>query len=191
MNIEKFKEQGHLLIGACGSISILNLFQWIVLLQETFCKNIKVILTDQAQKFVNPDIITQFTGNKTYTDFFSTDEKAAHVELSKWADLMLILPSTSNLIGKVANGISDDLLTSTIINANCPVVLIPSMNITMWNKKAVQRNIKTIIDDGYHIIYDILDSSYKISSGQNEIGIGIDPKKLIIRLSRIVKTIDC
>jgi len=187
LDLSYFKKNGHLLIGSSGAVSVVNLYSWIVFLKQSVCENIQVILTKQASQMINPQMVSQFTGNQTFTDLLSSNHnfKAPHVSLGKWADLFLILPSTANILGKAANGIADDLLSSTIIYAECPTVFIPSMNLNMWNKKVVQNNVNKLKEYGYHIHYQI-NENYVVASGVMELGLTIDIEKLGIKLSRII-----
>lgn len=187
MSDEKCKENGKLLLGACGAISVVHLCMWVTFLRMSLCGNIHVILTKQAAKMINPWSISQFTQNPTYTDFFSeaSSRYAPHVALPTDSDLFVILPATANILGKAANGIADDILSSAILNSSCPTVFVPHMNLDMWNKKSVQRNVSQLQEDGYHIFYEVLEN-FKISTGNQSLGVGMDLHKLIIKLKRLI-----
>lgn len=185
MNHNEFKSRGKLLLGACGAISVVHLCSWITFLRMSFCENIQVILTKQASKMINPWVVSQFTQNPTYTDFFEFGKPALHASLPAESDLFLIMPSTANTMGKVANGICDDLLTAAVMNARCPVVFVPFMNMEMWEKKAVQRNVRKLKEEGYHVFYE-LKQNYKISDGAQVMSVGMDLDKLVIKLKRLI-----
>ncbi|KAA0800281.1 Mersacidin decarboxylase [Bacillus cereus] len=168
MNIKNFKEEGNLLIGACGSINIVNLPGCLSYLKTNLCKNIKVILTDQACSMVSESSLGYIIGNDVFTTFDKSKEFAApHISLTRWADIFLILPASANIIGKAANGIADDLLSSSLLSSNCPVVFYPNMNKHMWTKNSVQRNVSRLKDDGYYFIENE-SKVFEIASGKDE-----------------------
>lgn len=116
--------------------------------------NVKVIMTESARQFVNPLSFQVMSKNDVFFDTF--DEKdsrvIAHIDLADWADLILVAPATANIIGKLANGIADDMVTTTLLAATAPVWLAPAMNVHMYDHPAVQRNIARLAADGYEFI---------------------------------------
>jgi phosphopantothenoylcysteine synthetase/decarboxylase len=129
----------------------------ILWLRHVLGVEVRAILTRQAATMVAPRAIATASGHAvTLDDDGSTNDPAVpHIELTRWADVMLVLPASANLIGKAANGIADDVLTTCIIAAACPVVFVPSMNEIMWRKPAVQRNVATLQADGHGVIFPI------------------------------------
>jgi len=115
---------------------------------------VKVIMTESATKFVQPLSFQVMSKNDVYTDTF--DEKnsrvIAHIDLADWADLVIVAPATANVIGKLANGIGDDMLTTTLLAATSKVWIAPAMNVHMYDNSAVKRNISTLAEDGYEFI---------------------------------------
>jgi len=115
---------------------------------------VKVIMTDSAMKFVTPLSFQVMSRNDVYFDTF--DEKdsqvIAHIDLADWADLIIVAPATANVIGKVANGISDDMVTTVLLASTTEVWIAPAMNVNMYEKKSVIRNIDTLHNDGYRFI---------------------------------------
>jgi phosphopantothenoylcysteine synthetase/decarboxylase len=98
-------------------------------------------------------VMQAVTQGGVYVDFDDVpDATAPHVELATWADVILVVPATANFLGKVANGIADDLLTTTLLAASCPVVIVPVTNTAMWSKPAVQRNVAQLREDGYEVV---------------------------------------
>lgn len=188
MHDKEAKTGPNLLIGASGATSVLNLHLWIAQLRTSFFPNIRVILTETASQFVNPQIIASYSGNPTYmSEMKSPDFPAPHVSLPEWADLFLVMPASANIIGKAAHGIGDDLLSSAIIAAKCPVAFVPSMNMQMWNKPAVQRNARQLTEDGYHVFVGPVQEGFRVSTGQMEESIGIDIAQIGIKSMRILK----
>ncbi|WP_121609309.1 bifunctional phosphopantothenoylcysteine decarboxylase/phosphopantothenate--cysteine ligase CoaBC [Mesobacillus foraminis] len=115
---------------------------------------VKVILSDSAAKFVTPLTFQSMSRNEVYTDTF--DEKdpkgIAHINLADWADLILIAPATANIIGKLANGIADNMISTTLLAATSPVWVAPAMNVHMYDHPAVKRNIGILAGFGCKFI---------------------------------------
>jgi phosphopantothenoylcysteine decarboxylase/phosphopantothenate--cysteine ligase len=115
---------------------------------------VKVILSDSAAKFVSPLTFQALSRNEVYTDTF--DEKnphvIAHIDLADWADLILVAPATANTIGKLANGIADNMITTTLLAATAHVWIAPAMNVHMYDHPAVKKNISILSSYNYQFI---------------------------------------
>ena len=116
---------------------------------------VRVVMTENAMHLVGPKSFQAVTGTPVYTDLWGQggDQSMEHIALSEWADLVVVAPATANILGKVSQGICDDLL-STLLCA-CwakPAVLAPAMNSQMWGNPAVQRNVKTVREMGFRLI---------------------------------------
>lgn len=115
---------------------------------------VKVIISESAAKFVTPLTFQALSRNDVYIDTF--DEKnskvIAHIDLADWADLILIAPATANMIGKLANGIADNMISTTLLAATSPVWIAPAMNVHMYEHPAVKKNIETLHSFGYEFI---------------------------------------
>ncbi len=116
--------------------------------------DVHVVMTENATHFITPETFEVLTNNKCYTDTFdrSMHIHVPHVTLGTTADAFLIAPATADVIGKIANGIADDMLTTTVLPAACPVMIAPSMNVNMLENAIVQDNIKKLLSFGYEII---------------------------------------
>ncbi len=116
--------------------------------------NVKVIMTASAQKFVNPLSFQVMSKNDVFFDTFDEKDSGviAHIDLADWADLILVAPATANVIGKLANGIADEMMTTTLLASTAPVWLAPAMNVHMYDHPAVKRNIARLAEDGYKFI---------------------------------------
>ncbi|MEH7094663.1 bifunctional phosphopantothenoylcysteine decarboxylase/phosphopantothenate--cysteine ligase CoaBC [Neobacillus vireti] len=116
--------------------------------------NVKVILSESAEKFVTSLTFQALSRNDVYTDTF--DEKnsqvIAHIDLADWADLILVAPATANTIGKLANGIADNMITTTLLAATSPVWIAPAMNVHMYDHPAVKRNLQVLAQYGCQFI---------------------------------------
>ena len=115
---------------------------------------VSVVMTEAAGQFIGPATFEALTNRPVYQGIFSPREHflGEHIGLARRADLFLIAPATANIIGKLANGIADDLLSTLALTVTCPVLVAPAMNVEMWGKPAVQRNISQLEEDGVEII---------------------------------------
>jgi phosphopantothenoylcysteine decarboxylase/phosphopantothenate--cysteine ligase len=134
-------------IAAYKSVELLRLF-----VKEG--ANVRVIMTKNAQEFVGALTFEALSGRSVCTDLFEKNDDASirHIDWAQQADIAVIAPATANIIGKLANGIADDALSTFMMAVTCPVVLCPSMNTHMFESKAVQRNLETLRSDGYFVI---------------------------------------
>lgn len=116
--------------------------------------DVNVILTKNAQEFVTPLTFETLSGNAAITDTFERTGTfdVKHVSLAKKADMFIVAPATANVIGKAASGIADDMLTTTLLAAKCPVVFAPAMNTAMYEDISVQDNIAVLKSRGYHVM---------------------------------------
>lgn len=142
-----------LVLGVTGSIAaykMANVASMLVKLNA----DVHVIMTKNATNFINPITFETLTGHKCLVDTFDRNFEfnVEHVSLAAKADLFLIAPASANIIGKIACGIADDMLSTTVMAAKCPVLLSPAMNTNMYENPIVQRNLNTLKEYGYHII---------------------------------------
>ena len=110
--------------------------------------DVKAIVTKNGAKLVSAVSLATVTKNRVYTDSFDDAHDINHIALKDWADLLLVVPATANFLGKAAHGIADDLLTTTYLAVNCPIIIAPAMNTDMWEKEIVQKNIETLKERG-------------------------------------------
>jgi phosphopantothenoylcysteine synthetase/decarboxylase len=111
------------------------------------------------------------------------EKRPGHMELARWSDAFVVLPASANVIGQAANGLAPNLLTTTILAAEGPVVFCPNVSPVMWSKRAVQRNIETLIDDGHLVIQPELARVYEVESGRMQESWAMpDPETLVERL---------
>ncbi|EAF5304078.1 bifunctional phosphopantothenoylcysteine decarboxylase/phosphopantothenate--cysteine ligase CoaBC [Listeria monocytogenes] len=144
--------------------------------------NVKVMMTAHAQEFVPPLSFQVLSKNDVYTDTF--DEKkssvVAHIDLADWADLVIVAPATANVIGKMANGIADDMVTTTILATEAPVWVAPAMNVHMIQHPAVIRNINQLYTDGVRFIEP--EEGY-LACGYVGRGRLEEPEKIVLRIA--------
>jgi phosphopantothenoylcysteine decarboxylase/phosphopantothenate--cysteine ligase len=115
---------------------------------------VNVIMTKNATKFVAPLTFQTLSNNKVVIDMFDEVDKwdTKHISLAKKADLFLIVPASANIIGKIANGIADDMLSTTVMATKAKVIIAPAMNTGMWENKIVQSNITKLKEYGYEVL---------------------------------------
>lgn len=142
-----------IVLGVSGGIAaykMANVASMLVKLQA----DVHVVMTENATNFITPQTFEVLTDNRCYTDTFDRgmEMHVPHVTLGTTADAMLIAPASADVVGKIAHGIADDMLTTTVLPARCPVLISPSMNTNMYENPIVQDNLKTLAGYGYEII---------------------------------------
>ncbi|MGE4357618.1 MAG: flavoprotein [Candidatus Omnitrophota bacterium] len=139
-----------IILGVTGSIAIYKALDLIRLLKEKNF-NVSVIMTKEAEELIKPLTFQTISNNPVYTAMFLPRQESnpLHIRLAERGDLLLICPATANIIGKIAHGICDDLLTSTVISTRAPVLICPAMNENMYKNKIVQENIQKLKKLGY------------------------------------------
>ena len=151
--MEKILSGRTVVLGVTGSIAAYK----IANLASSLVKkgaNVHVIMTKNATNFINPITFETLTGNKCLVDTFDRNFEFSveHVSLAKQADIFMVAPASANVIGKIANGIADDMLTTTIMACKCHKIISPAMNTNMFENPIVQNNIQKLKDYGYEII---------------------------------------
>lgn len=142
----------HIIVGVTGSVACYKVLDVIRGLRRSGLY-VEVVLTEEAEEFIRPILFQAISGNKVVAaDLFGLPEgwDQAHISLAEKADLILVAPATANIIGKVANGICDDMLTCTICATMAPVLFAPAMNEGMYKNRIVQENIAKLKKSGYH-----------------------------------------
>jgi phosphopantothenoylcysteine decarboxylase/phosphopantothenate--cysteine ligase len=147
---------------------------------------VKTVMTESALQMVGAKTFEAVTGQQVYTNMWVTTEEyeIGHVSLADWADVIVIAPATANIIGKMANGICDDLL-STVLCAcwNKALLFAPAMNDKMWTNPAVQKNVKTLRDIGIKIIGP---QTGHLACGTEGIGRMAEPQDIIKAIKALV-----
>jgi phosphopantothenoylcysteine decarboxylase/phosphopantothenate--cysteine ligase len=142
-----------IVLGVTGGIAAYKAAEFVRLLAKAEA-NVHVVMTRNAQEFVTPLTFQTLSGNPVVTNLFALleDEKIGHIALADLAGLIVILPATANIIGKIANGITDDFLSTMVMASKAPVLFVPSMNVNMWENRALQRNVQTLLERGYYFV---------------------------------------
>jgi len=158
----------NVVIGVTGSIAAYKIANLASMLVKQHA-NVDVIMTENATNFINPIAFETLTSNKCIVDTFDRNFQfnVEHVSLAKKADIFLVAPASANVIGKMAAGIADDMLTTTLLAAKCPIYVAPAMNTNMYTNRIVQDNIAKLKSYGMHFITP---ASGRLAC--NDIGIG-------------------
>ena len=140
-------------LGVTGSIAAYKMANVASMLVKLHA-DVNVIMTENATNFINPITFETLTGNKCLVDTFDRNFQfnVEHVALAKRADIFMVAPASANIIGKIAGGIADDMLSTTIMAAKCPKLIAPAMNTNMLENPIVQDNIRKLQSYGYEII---------------------------------------
>ncbi|CCC19417.1 flavoprotein [Streptococcus thermophilus] len=139
-----------LLILVTGSVGASNLDAYLYYLKEFY--DLTVILSENSKQFINKNLVSYFC-DKVYDQLF-IEGVVPHVILPNEADLVLVLPATANVLGKIANGIADDLVTSSVLNFSKSIIFCPNMNSTMWNNPIVQKNVSILEELGHFFLLE-------------------------------------
>lgn len=141
-----------LLVCVCGGIAAYKTATVVSALVQEGC-GVTVAMTRSARRFVGPLTFGALTGRKVHTNPWrdAADGDQRHLTLSETADLVLVAPATANIIGKLAGGIADDLISTLLIGAGAPVMFAPAMNTRMWSHPAVKRNVAFLRDSGFEV----------------------------------------
>ena len=165
------------LLGVTGSIAAYKTAELASSLKK-MGYNVHVLMTENATNFINPITFETLTGNKCLVDTFDRNFEFSveHVSVAKQADVCLIAPASANVIGKLANGIADDMLTTTVMACKCKVIIAPAMNTNMYTNPIVQDNIEKLTRFGYEVIQP--DTGY-LACGDTGIGKMPSPDELL------------
>ena len=178
-------ENKKILLVIGGGISAYKALDLIRLLVKSNVE-VKTILTKSGKKFVTPLSITSLSNNKVFEDIFdvNNEQEIDHISLSRWADIVLILPTTANMMTKLSAGKAEDLATTVILASNKDIILVPAMNVRMWLHKASQNNYKTLLDYGYKFIGPI---DGEMACGEYGIGKMSSPRQIFSYLKEYFK----
>lgn len=143
-----------LLVGATGAVGVLQLPHYLEHLRAMLAGTITVMLSPGACRFITPYAAGLHTDGPVYTETFdqSADVRVPHIELTRAADLFIVMPATANILAKCAHGMADGLIQTAVLASPRPVVFVPSMNERMWFKPATQRNVAQLRADGHTVI---------------------------------------
>lgn len=140
-----------ILLGVTGGIAAYKAVELASRLTKKGAK-VKTILTASACELISPLTFKSITHQSVSTQLFDLDHEIEHITLADWADIVVIAPATANIIGKTANGIADDLLTTTLMATTAPILFVPAMNVHMYSNSIFQANIEKLKKFNYYCL---------------------------------------
>ncbi|MCX4364665.1 MAG: bifunctional phosphopantothenoylcysteine decarboxylase/phosphopantothenate--cysteine ligase CoaBC [Bacilli bacterium] len=175
----------NILIGVTGGIACYKICDVINHLKREGA-NVDIIMTENATKFITPLTLETLSKSRVVVDMFHEKDHVdvEHISLARKADLVLIAPATANIIGKLANGIADDMLSTTVMATKSQVLIAPAMNNGMYENGIVQDNIKKLKKYGYHFIDPVCGN---LACGYKAVGKLADKDKIIASLNELLK----
>jgi len=174
----------NILLGVTGGVAAYKAVDLASKLTSAVAK-VDCIMTKNARKLIRPKSFEAVTGRAVYTSMWNkpTDYKIDHIALAETADIVVIAPATANIIAKTANGICDDLLSTTLCACwDKPVLIAPAMNSNMWTSPAVQKNVETIKQAGFRIIGP---ETGRLACGTEGIGRMAEPDDILKEIENI------
>jgi phosphopantothenoylcysteine decarboxylase/phosphopantothenate--cysteine ligase len=171
-------------VGVTGGIAAYKSAMLVSRLKEAGVQVI-VVMTPNATRFITPLTLQTLSGHPVYVDMFppTTDAVAEHVSLAERADVVVVAPATANIIGKVASGIADDMLSTAITAAQSPVIFAPAMHAQMYKNPIVQQNIASLEKLGYHFVGPV---EGKLARGEVGVGRLAEIADIVEEVSRVL-----
>jgi phosphopantothenoylcysteine decarboxylase / phosphopantothenate---cysteine ligase len=176
-------------VAITGSIGALWAAQFVLELRSGgHVRDVRVVMSESATRLVTPAAMRAVSGSPVLTGLFEEDAPHAvgHVQISEDADILVVMPATANICGKVANGIADDSVSASVMAAACPVVFVPNMNERMWRRPAVRRNLRTLARDGYHVVPPV--QGVVVSTGRAGTGGMPDFDTILAAIRRVLRS---
>lgn len=172
-----------ILLGVTGGIAAFKAAALTSMLTRAGME-VRVVMTKNAAELVTPRTFQALSKNPVYTDMFSGGSSAhPHIDLARQCNLMCVAPATANFLAKAANGIADDLLSTTVLAFSGPIILAPAMNEIMWLKPAVKRNVKTLNKDGFLFVGP---ETGRLSCGDSGIGRMAEPEQILQKIQDVL-----
>jgi phosphopantothenoylcysteine decarboxylase/phosphopantothenate--cysteine ligase len=173
-------------LGICGGIAAYKAAEVLRGLQKAGCA-VRVAMTARACEFVQPLTFRALSGEQVIVDDYAPDnpDPIAHITFSQTVELLIIAPATANIIGKFANGIADDFLTSTYLASTAPVLIAPAMNTSMWEHPATQRNVERLKADG---VFFVEPDDGEMACGTIGPGRLSEPERIVAAALEILRT---
>jgi phosphopantothenoylcysteine decarboxylase / phosphopantothenate---cysteine ligase len=170
------------LLGVTGGIAAYKAAYLVRLLRERGAE-VQVVMTPAATRFVGPETFAALTGRSVHADVFERAEVVLHVRLAHEADAAVVAPATANVLAKLAGGVADDLLTSTLLEFRGPLVVAPAMHSRMWSHPATTRNLEVLRDRGAEVVGPV---EGPLAAGDEGLGRMAEPEEIAGALERVV-----
>jgi len=178
----------NILLGVSGGIAAYKVVDLASKLTAAGAR-VNTVMTEAACRLVGPKSFEAVTGSAVFTSLWDTSEKykIGHINLADWADIVVVAPATANIIGKIANGICDEILSTTLCACwGKPILCAPAMNNNMWANAAVQRNVKAIREMGFQLAGP---EKGRLASGAEGIGRMSEPQDILEAIEKIASAI--
>ena len=172
----------HIVLGVTGGIAVYKACDLVSRLKKQGAE-VRVVLTENAAKFVPPLTFDTLSGNPTHVDTFAPRSELEHIHLAKWADAYVIAPATANCLAKLAGGIADDLLTTTALAMTAPLLIAPAMNANMWRHAATQANLETLLARGAKTVGPGVGH---LACGDDDVGRMAEPSEIVEALDALL-----
>ncbi|MDO4866604.1 MAG: bifunctional phosphopantothenoylcysteine decarboxylase/phosphopantothenate--cysteine ligase CoaBC [Clostridia bacterium] len=172
----------HIVLGVTGGIAAYKACDLTSRLVKAGAR-VRVVLTEHACHFVPPLTFETLSGSPAYTDTFAPRAEMEHISLAKWADAFVVAPATANCLAKLANGIADDLLSTTALAMTAPVLIAPAMNANMWRHPTTQANFSTLLARGVRAVGP---ASGRLACGDDDVGRMAEPAEIIEALDALL-----
>ena len=181
-------EGKRIILGVTGGIAVYKVVELLRLCVKAGAE-VDVIMTEHAREFVTPLTFQTLSGNPVHTDLFDLyqEKEIDHVSLADRAELFVVAPATANIIGKVASGIADDLLSTTLMATRAPILFVPAMNVHMWENPIFQGNMKKLEERGMRFMEP---ATGELACGYEGKGKFPDPEKVFTEIGRILQPRD-
>ena len=178
----------HIILGICGGIAAYKSVYLLRLLIKAGAE-VQVVITPSGKEFITPVTLSSLSGKPVISEFFTANTGSwnSHVDLGLWADAMIIAPATASTIGKMANGVADNMLVTTYLSAKCPVFVAPAMDLDMFAHPSTKRNLELLKSYGNHIIEPASGelASHLIGKGRME-----EPENIVKAIEEYFSTSD-
>jgi len=182
------KIRPNILLGVSGGIAAYKAVDLASSLTAAGAR-VNTVMTENACRFVSPKSFEGVTGSAVFTGMWSTPEeyRSGHIAILDWADIVVVAPATADIIGKIANGICDDLLSTTLcVCWRKPILLAPAMNNNMWTNPAIQRNVAMVKKMGFKIIGP---AEGRLACGTEAVGRMSEPQDILEAVAKIATKI--
>lgn len=144
---------------------------------------VRVVMSRSAHEFIGPQTFAAITGTRPLSELFGDEDVSPHTGLARWADVVVVAPATAATLSRVANGLSEDLVSATLLATDRPILFAPAMHTEMWENAATQRNVAQLIVDGHHFIGPF---SGELAGGDIGIGRIAEPEEIVDTLAELL-----
>ena len=172
----------HIVLGVTGGIAAYKACDLVSRLVKQGAR-VRVVMTENAVKFVPPLTFETLSGNPVCTDTFAPRDALAHIALAKWADAFVIAPATANCLAKLACGIADDLLSTTALAMTAPLLIAPAMNANMWRHPATKANVMVLLSRGARTVGP---GRGRLACGDDDVGRMAEPREIVEALQALL-----